>query len=170
METPLQTQIIDTTVFELVKKVAAHALCERAHCGAAIVLDGKVISTGYNAPPRDNIANKKCHIEFSREGRKKPKSDCTCCIHAEWNAIITALRLGVDLAGSVMYFTRVDDKGKMEYSGEPYCTVCSRLALEVGISFWVLWHDTGPVLYDAKTYNDLSFQYHLMLANDSPKK
>lgn len=112
-------------------KVAEQALCHNAKCGAVIVRDGKVIGRGYNAPPLDSEHNRTCD---SNVGPGKPKFDRTCCIHAEWRAILDALRnSALKMTGSSLYFVRVDERGEMIRSGKPYCTVCSRLALDTGI-------------------------------------
>jgi deoxycytidylate deaminase len=153
--------IIEMKFFDAAAEVAKKSLCLRDKCGAVIILNGRVIGTGYNAPPGDNLANQKCRYDFPVEYRRKPKSDCTCCRHAEVRAIQDALWSGVkDFDGSVMYFTRIDENGKKKFSGEPYCIVCSGDALDNGIGYWALLHDYGPTLYDAQDYNNLSFQFH----------
>jgi deoxycytidylate deaminase len=154
-----QIPIIETLFFDAAVRAAKNSLCLRDRCGAVIALAGVIIGTGYNAPPRDDISNRKCYIHFPANSRKS-KSDRTCCVHAEIRAILMAQKTIPDLRGSVLYFARVDDHGEMCYSSEPYCTLCSRFALDTGISFWALWHTTGPRLYDAKMYNDLSYQFH----------
>ncbi len=146
--------------FTCAADAAKKSLCLRDKCGAVIVKNGKVIGEGYNSPPNNNPLNRKCDYRFSIKNRKKPKADCTCCVHAEWRAIIAALKSGTDITGSTLYFTRVDLAGALVHSGDPYCTVCSRLALDVGIKYWVLWHESGIKIYDAKTYNDISYEFH----------
>lgn len=42
-------------------------------------------------------------------------------------------------------------------AGKPYCTICSKMALDAGVSEWVLWHDKGITIYDANEYNEISF-------------
>lgn len=140
-------------------EVAKHALCLRDKCGAVIVLNGVIIAQGYNAPPNDDVGNRKCDLEL-RESRK-PKSDRTCCLHAEWRAIITAIKSGKILSGSTLYFTRIDEDGNLKRSGSPYCTVCSRLALDVGITHFALWQDAGVAIFTTREYNDLSYQFHI---------
>lgn len=144
--------------FNEAANVALNALCLRDKCGAVVVLNNAIIGSGYNAPPLDDIDSRKCDLDLLKSS--KPKSDRTCCVHAEWRAIMNALKTGKGLTGSTLYFTRVDPSGNILKSGEPYCTVCSRLALDAGVSSWALWHDTGIKLYDAKTYNELSYQFH----------
>lgn len=137
---------------------AEKALCLRAKCGSIIVLDNKVIGRGFNAPVNNDLNQRKCNLDLIDS--KKPKSDRTCCLHAEWRAIIDAIKNIKDITGSTLYFTRVDEEGDILKSGEPYCTVCSRLALDNGIKYFALWHDDGIKLYDTKEYNDLSYEFH----------
>jgi deoxycytidylate deaminase len=153
----------DIYFFREAAKIAKLSLCCRDKCGAVIVLQNEIISSGFNAPPNNDEANRKCNIVFPTANRKKPKSDCTCCNHAEWNAVDAAKATGIDLTGSTLYFTRVDKgTGKIVYSGEPYCTVCSRIVLQSGISFWKVWHDFETIrTYTAKEFNNLSYEFHL---------
>lgn len=138
-------------------EVAKKALCRRAKCGTVIVKDGAIIGSGYNAPPLDKEANRVCDEEF---GPGKPKYDRTCCMHAEWRAIADALKNNPEkIVGSKLYFLRVDDKGRILKSGRPYCTVCSRLALDSGVAFFLLWHESGIAEYQTDEYNRLSYEY-----------
>ena len=144
--------------FEEAAAEAKKSLCLRDKCGAIVVRDGKIIGCGYNAPPNDDVTLRKCDLDLMRS--PKPKSDRTCCVHAEWRAIIDAIRSEKMLGGSTLFFTRVDADGKILRSGRPYCTACSRLALDNGIGFFALWHDNGIQIYDTKEYNELSYRFH----------
>lgn len=137
---------------------AIKATCLKAKCGAIIVLDNQIIGRGFNSPAGNNITQSKCELNLVNS--LKPKSDRTCCVHAEWRAIIDAIKNNKDIKGSTLYFTRVDDKGNILKSGEPYCTVCSRLALDNGVKYFALWHDSGIKLYDTDEYNELSYKFH----------
>lgn len=138
--------------------VARQSMCLRSRCGSVIVSDGQVIASGYNAPPRDMVSQQRC----LRKSDLKPgfKSDKTCCIHAEQRAIYEALKGAAgSLAGSRLYFIRLDAAGLPERAGRPYCTHCSKLVLDVGIAEFVLWHQEGVTVYDTVEYNDLSFAF-----------
>lgn len=138
-------------------KMAAKALCLKAKCGTVIVKNGEIIGAGYNAPPLNKEENRRCDKEF---GSGKPKYDKTCCLHAEWRAIMDALMKNSEkLKGSKLYFTRMDENGKIKKSGQPYCTVCSRLALDASIEKFVLWHEEGIGEYPTDEYNRLSYEY-----------
>ena len=142
-------------------KVAENALCIKAKCGTVIVKGGEIIGSGYNAPPLDDVKNATCLDEY--QVFDKPHFDRTCCMHAEWRAIIDALRNNPNkITGSKLYFSRTDKekKGEIKKSGQPYCTVCSRLALDIGISHFLLWQEDGIAEYATDEYNKLSYEYH----------
>ena len=144
--------------FKEAGRVAEKALCLRDKCGAVIVVSGEIIGKGYNAPPLDDIDYRKCHLELAES--MKPKSDRTCCMHAEWRAILDALPTG-KIIDSTLYFVRVDDEGSIkESNGIPYCTVCSRLALDTGIAYFGLWTNEGAKMFETKEYNEISYQFH----------
>ena len=137
---------------------AKKSLCLRDKCGAVIVFDGEIVGRGYNAPPQDDVAQRKCHLELVHSD--KPKSDRTCCMHAEWRAILDAVANG-KAKGSTLYFVRVDEEGKIKSSnGIPYCTVCSRLALDIGVAFFALHTKEGARVWNTEEYNDLSYAFH----------
>ena len=138
-------------------EVAKKAMCLRAKCGTVIVKDGRIIGEGYNAPPLDREENRVCNVDFPPG---KPKYDQTCCVHAEWRAIMDALKNHPDkVANSSLYFTRVNEAGEIKKSGQPYCTVCSRLALDAGIATFLLWQEGGVAAYPTDEYNRLSYEY-----------
>jgi deoxycytidylate deaminase len=139
-------------------KCAGRALCLRANCGAVLVKDDRILGAGYNGPPKDDLDLRVCtSIQASKN---KPKSDRTCCMHAEWRALDNGLVLSPrDVEGSTMVFCRVDAAGNLLKSGNPYCTVCSRLTLDRGVGSWILWHETGIREYSAREYHQLSERY-----------
>ena len=148
--------------FKLAAEEAKNATCHRGNCGAVIVSEeGSVIGKGHNSPPRNDESQRMCAITDSLDYAKKPKFDKTCCVHAEWSAILDACKSHPDkIEGSVLYFMRIDEAGNFTEAGQPYCTVCSRLALESGVKVFALW-DHEPRLYDTKDYNKLSYEYHI---------
>ena len=154
-----QEQKIHESFFLDAAREAQKALCLRARCGAVIVQNGKIVGRGYNAPPQNDVKKRKCELEFTQS--RKPKSDRTCCVHAEWRAMVDAVRTVNDLTGSTLYFARVDMEGNLKKSGEPYCTVCSRLALDIGIQYFGLWHEDKMKLYKTAEYNDRSYEFHV---------
>ena len=148
----------DEYYFGLAAEEAKKSLCLKAKCGAIVVRSHKVIGRGYNAPPNDDIGNATCN--FSYHSTQKLKYDKTCCMHAEWRAIIDALK-HEDVSSGVLYFVRVKNKGEILKSGRPYCTVCSRFALDLGMLSFGLWHEEGITMSPIKEYNRLSYSFHL---------
>lgn len=74
--------------------------------------------------------------------------------------MINALRNNPDkLIGSILYFIRLNEDKTPARAGKPYCTICSKMALDVGIAKFVLWHDQGICIYNTDEYNNLSYQY-----------
>lgn len=144
--------------FNKTTEVALNATCFRDRCGSIIVKNDEIIGTGFNSPPANKESQKRCSL--SKDSYHEKVTDKTCCIHAEQRAIMDALRRDPDkIVGSRLYFIRLDDKGKKTRAGKPYCTICSKMALDVGVAEFVLWHEEGICVYDTDEYNKLSFQY-----------
>jgi deoxycytidylate deaminase len=140
---------------------ARQATCKRALCGSIVVSEsGRILGRGYNAPPLGQEDQRMCDVTFSQN--RKPKSDKTCCIHAEWNAILNALAHDAgEVAGATLYFARIDQNSlEITQAGEPYCTVCSRLALQSGIAQFGLWND-GPQMIKTDLYNKVSYDFYV---------
>ena len=138
--------------------VALSATCERSRCGSIIVKDNEIIGSGFNSPPQNKEEQRRC--SYSKDSYHKKVTDKTCCVHAEQRAIMDALRTNPNkIIGSRLYFIRLDNDGTPSRAGKPYCTICSKMALDVGIEEFVLWHDKGVCVYKTDEYNALSFQY-----------
>lgn len=137
-------------------EVAKKATCTRSKCGCVIVKNGKVIGTGFNSPPKND--NLRCTIK--KETYHQKVTDKTCCMHAETRAIIDALKHNPqNVNGSSLFFIRLNQNNKKMFAGKPYCTICSKLALDTGIKYFVLWHKEGITEYKTSEYNDLSYSY-----------
>jgi deoxycytidylate deaminase len=166
--------------FEICVQAAKTSTCKRHRCGALIRkneisyyeeiersrynrvlqdVEDHLLSFGFNSPPGNLESQRRC---LKRKDRLHPKvTDKTCCVHAEQRAIMDALRINAEaLKGSRMYFARINNEGSIVASGKPYCTICSKMALDVGIKEWVLWHPEGIKEYGAEEYNELSYQFN----------
>jgi hypothetical protein len=60
---------------------------------------------------------------------------------------------------SKLYFVRIDENGKPTHASKPYCTICSKMALDAGIREFILWNEKWVCVYDTDEYNTLSFNY-----------
>ena len=144
--------------FDKVIEIAKKSTCERAKCGCVIVNSNEIIGGGFNSPPKNLENQRRCSND--KELYHKKVTDKTCCIHAEQRAIFDALKNNPKkLSSSRLYFIRIDENGNPTKSGKPYCTICSKMALDVGISEFVLWHEKGICVYKTEGYNTLSFDF-----------
>jgi deoxycytidylate deaminase len=137
---------------------AIQSSCLRSKCGSIIVSkDGEIIGKGFNSQAGGET--NRCDVD--KEAYDQKVTDKTCCIHAEQRAMVDALKNNIDrLKNSTLYFIRLGDDGKPKESGKPYCTICSKMALDTGILNFALFHDLdNPSIYTTKEYNDLSYNY-----------
>jgi len=139
-------------------EIAKKSTCLRAKCSSLIVKDEDIIGSGVNSPPKNLESQRRC-LE-SKDALDRKVTDKTCCVHAEQRAIMDALRNNPDeLENSRLYFIRLDKDNKISFAGKPYCTICSKMALDVGIKEFVLYHKDGVAVYNTKAYNLLSYKY-----------
>jgi dCMP deaminase len=94
--------------------VAERSTCDRAHVGAVIVRDRRILTTGYNGAPAglphcDDV------------GHLVVDGHCVRTLHAEQNAIIQAALHGVNIAGSTIYVTH-----------QP-CLTCAKMIINAGV-------------------------------------
>jgi len=138
-------------------KIALNATCLRSRCGSVIVKDNRIIGKGFNSPPADKESQRRCEVDKKELHFKI--TDKTCCVHAEQRAIMDALKKHPDeIKGSRLYFARLKNS-QLTRSDNPYCTICSKMALEAGIAEFVLWHEKGVTVYNTEEYNNLSYLY-----------
>lgn len=139
-------------------QLAEKATCQRSRCGSVVIQDNHLIWSGFNSPPNNLESQRRCSC--AKENYHKKITDKTCCIHAEQRAIMDALQHNADkIVWSKLYFIRLDTGGDIDFAGKPYCTICSKMALDVGISEFILRHKEGIVAYPIDEYNQISFSY-----------
>lgn len=110
-------------------EVAKNATCGRSKCGSVIARGGEIIGEGFNSPAGGLETRRRCACAKSDLDSKV--TDKTCCVHAEQRAIMDALSKNLQkIRGSTLYFIRLDDGGYPKRSGEPYCTICSKMSLD----------------------------------------
>ena len=157
----LLSGIEEKEAMKFIDEAARFALdsgCERKKCGSIIVSDGKIIGKGFNSPPGNLDSQRRCSCP--KDSYHKKVSDKSCCVHAEQRAIMDALKHAPEkITGSRLYFVRLDEHNQKTPSGEPWCTICSKMSLDSGVKEFVLWHENGIVVYDTDEYNRLSFEY-----------
>ena len=106
----------------ITRQVATRSTCLRRQVGAVIVLNKRIIATGYNGGPA-GLAH--ClDIGCLREQLGIPSGqqhELCRGIHAEQNAIVQAARYGLPIDGSVLYCTT-----------QP-CAQCAKMLINAGI-------------------------------------
>lgn len=103
----------------LASNLAARSHCVRAHVGAVLTKDTRIISIGYNGPP---AGTHNCDEEWPDTGcARDSKGSCSLALHAEENAILYAVKNGSKIDGSTLYTTLSP------------CIACARLILSSGI-------------------------------------
>lgn len=153
-----ESEILASQYFELAAEIAKKATCERSKCWCVIVKDGKIIWEWFNSPAKHLESQRRCW--YDKKSYDFKVTDKTCCIHAEQRAIMDALKRHPDeIEWSDLYFMRLDKDWNPSRSWKPYCTICSKMALDTWIKNFLLWHEEGIAQYDTEEYNILSYQY-----------
>lgn len=110
----------DDIFMNLAMELANRSHCIRAHVGAVLTKETRIISIGYNGPP---AGTHNCDEEWPGVGcAKDSKGSCSLALHAEENAILYAVKNGASLEGSTLYT-----------SLSP-CISCARLIFSAGIT------------------------------------
>ncbi|MDP8206772.1 MAG: dCMP deaminase family protein [Candidatus Electryonea clarkiae] len=100
---------------DLARFWAQFMTCDRAHVGAVIVRDKRVIASGYGgAPSGSHTCDQVGHAIF--------KGHCVRTVHAEMNAIAQAARFGPSVDGCDIYCTLMP------------CWNCAKMISAVGIA------------------------------------
>jgi dCMP deaminase len=119
----MQRPTWDEYFMKMAYLAATRSNCTRRKVGAVIVKDRKIVSTGYNGPPKGSM-----HCDESgclREQLNIPSGERhELCrgLHAEQNAIIQAAVFGTVISGSVIYVTT-----------HP-CVVCSKMLINAEVN------------------------------------
>ncbi len=117
----------DHYFMQIAKVVASRSTCLRRHVGALLVIDKRILSTGYNGAP---TGLKHCaEVGCLREKLKVPSGERhELCrgLHAEQNAIIQAAIHGVAIKGATLYCTHYP------------CSVCAKMLINAGIKKIIL--------------------------------
>ncbi|MBT6254454.1 deaminase [Candidatus Uhrbacteria bacterium] len=106
----------DTYFMNIAKVVATRGTCDRAHVGAVIVKDNRIITTGYNGSPPG--------MEHCSDiGHQMEDGHCIRTLHGEENAILQAAIIGGSSA-----------KGATLYTTHSTCYQCLKKAISVGVT------------------------------------
>ena len=115
----MQKQAFNDIYMNLASDLATRSHCVRAHVGAVLTKDTRIISIGYNGPP---AGTHNCDEEWPEQGcARDSKGSCSLALHAEENAILYAVKNCSKIEGSTLYTTLSP------------CIACARLMLSSGI-------------------------------------
>ena len=138
--------------------LAKNATCTRSKCWAIIVSWKDIIWRWFNSPAAWKESQRRCSNDKKEYNSKI--TDKTCCVHAEQRAIIDTINKNPEkIKWSMLYFVRLDDNWKPKPSWKPYCTICSKMALDVWLKEFVLLHEDWIFAYETWEYNNLSYKY-----------
>ncbi len=111
---------------DLAINLSRRSHCIKAHVGAVLTKDTRIISIGYNGPPS---GTHNCDEEFPETGcARDSKGSCSLALHAEQNAILYAVKNGSNIEGSTLYVTLAP------------CIACARVIFTMKIRKVVFLH------------------------------
>ena len=112
----------DTYFMDIAHTVARRGNCSRRQVAAIIVIEKRIISTGYNGTPRGvrNCFDGGCERCASNAPSGTDLTTCICC-HAEENAITQAAFHGIRLRDATIYVTISP------------CLTCAKMIINSGI-------------------------------------
>ena len=102
--------------------VARRSTCLRRHVGAILVVDRRLLSTGYNGAPTGvpHCSESGC-LRQQMAVPSGERHELCRGLHAEQNAIIQAAKHGVRIDGATLYTTH-----------HP-CSMCAKMAINAGV-------------------------------------
>ncbi|MEJ2757704.1 MAG: cytidine/deoxycytidylate deaminase family protein [Anaerolineales bacterium] len=112
----------DQYFIKIAMAVAERSTCDRAHVGAVLVRDKRILTTGFNGSPSGQP-----HCDTI--GHLLVDGHCVRTIHAETNAIIQAALHGVSTKGAICYVTHFP------------CINCTKTLINAGIARIVFIND-----------------------------
>ncbi|HHX87680.1 MAG TPA: cytidine deaminase [Firmicutes bacterium] len=120
----------DSYFLEIARVVASRSTCLRRQVGAVLVMDRRLLTTGYNGSPRGLTHCEE--IGCLREKRQVPpgeRHELCRGLHAEQNAIIQAAIYGVSIKGATLYCTHYP------------CVLCAKMLVNSGVRNLVVSSD-----------------------------
>ncbi|MCG0275757.1 MAG: dCMP deaminase family protein [Thermosediminibacteraceae bacterium] len=128
----------DDYFMEIARVVAKRSTCLRRSVGAVVVLEKRILTTGYNGAPT-NLAH--CQeVGCLREKMGIPageRHELCRGLHAEQNAIIQAAIWGISIKGATLYVTH-----------QP-CALCAKMLINAGVR---------KIVYEGEYPDDLAME------------
>ena len=138
---------------DITRLVAKRSTCLRRQVGAVLVMDKRILATGYNGAP-SGLAH--ClEVGCLREKNQIPSGERhELCrgLHGEQNAIIQAAFHGIRIQGATLYCTNLP------------CVICTKMIINAGIK---------EIVYESGYADDLALQMltetHILVRQTPPK-
>jgi len=107
---------------DIAAEVSRRSTCLRRHVGAILVVDRRILATGYNGAPAGvpHCSESGC-LRQQMDVPSGERHELCRGLHAEQNSIIQAARYGVRIDGATLYTTH-----------HP-CSMCAKVAINAGI-------------------------------------
>ena len=120
----------DEYFMRIAAQVAERSTCLRRRVGAILVLNKRILATGYNGAPSGlpHCAQVGCMREQAGVPSGQRQELCRG-LHAEQNAMLQAARYGITIEGATLYTTHVP------------CSMCAKMVINCGIGRIVATND-----------------------------
>lgn len=140
----------DDYFMEMAQVVRKRSTCVRRSVGAVIVLDNRIMTTGYNGVPVgiEHCGSRGC-LRVQMQVPSGERHELCRGLHAEQNAIIQAAYLGQRIAGATLYCTT-----------QP-CVICAKMIINAGIRRVVI-QETYPDELAEAMFREAGIQVDVM--------
>ena len=120
----------DEYFLRITHEIAQRATCLRRKVGALLVMDKRILATGYNGAPRGlpHCSEVGCLREHHNVPSGERHELCRG-LHAEMNALLQAAEYGIRTAGATLYTTAYP------------CSLCAKMLINAGIRRVVITED-----------------------------
>jgi dCMP deaminase len=139
---------LDKWMMEIAIKTAMKSKCVSKHVGCVLVKEGRIISQGYNGTPEGNINCNEYYNGIRETTIEHKDFNKRFEIHAEMNAILWAVKNGINISGSTCYVNI-----------QP-CWDCSKNMIQAGIKRIVYLTD-----WEKMTAEEKNIQREFLLDN-----
>ncbi|MCL2234116.1 MAG: cytidine/deoxycytidylate deaminase family protein [Firmicutes bacterium] len=137
----------DKRFMDMASLVGTWSSCIRRKVGAVIVLDKRILTTGYNGASSGIVScteREECIREMKKIKSGTMHEFCYAA-HAEQNAIVQAARTGTNIFGATLYCTH-----------QP-CGICTRMIINSGIKR-IVFKDDYPDEFSRKLLSEANIE------------
>lgn len=112
----------DRYFLKITQEVAQRSTCLRRQVGAILVLDKRILATGYNGAPKGMVHCTEIGCLREKLGIPPGERQELCRgLHAEMNALLQAASYGIQIHGATLYTTN-----------HP-CVMCAKMLINCGV-------------------------------------